>query len=135
MLASYNYRVDTMKDKSFKYYWETTDAKRLHTEKKPSQQSSPQSGILIQAQLPGFKKEEINIRIDGNILQISAHKTEKKEQKGKNFFSHSSSSSLISRSISLPKAINPENLETSYEGGILTIALKRPKKKKRVGVK
>ena len=105
--------------RDFKYYWE---------EQKPSPVS--QSGILIREQLPGFKKGEINIQIDGNTLKISAYKTSKKEQKGENFFLHKSASSSVSRVVSLPQNVNPNDLETSYEDGILTISLKKKKSKK-----
>src|SRR3989338_9135110 len=107
------------KEQDFKYYWEQPD-KNIE---KPSPQ--PQSGILVKEQFPGFKKEEISIRIAGNVLQISAHKAAKKEQKGKNFFFHSSSSSSVSRSISLPSAVNPEDLQTSFKDSVLTVSLKK----------
>ena len=107
------------KEQDFKYYWE---------EQKPSPVS--QSGILIREQLPGFKKDEMKVQIIGNILQISAYKTLKTEKKGKNFFLHKSASSSISRAISLPKNIKPEDLKTSYEDGMLTVSLKKKKSKK-----
>ena len=96
----------------------------------------------VHADLPGVKKDEIEIELTGNILSISAtKKSEYKEQSDKEdettkyYFSERMYGSF-SRSIRLPSHVDEDSVTASYSDGVLNVrVLKLAKsKKKRITV-
>jgi HSP20 family protein len=82
----------------------------------------------VRADLPGVKKEDINVRIDGNLVQIDAEiKQEKdiKESGGKMLRSERYYGS-VSRSFTVAQDVDDTKAKATYEDGVLTLEL--PKK-------
>ncbi len=82
----------------------------------------------VRADLPGVKKEDINVRIDGNLVQIDAEtKGEKefKEEGGKVLRSERYYGS-VSRAFTLTQDVDEAKAVAKYENGVLTLEL--PKK-------
>ena len=82
---------------------------------------------LLEADLPGFKKEDISVDIEGETLTIRAERTEEKEEKdGKgNFVKRERSYGSFSRSFDMT-GIRTEDVSAAYENGVLKLTL--PKK-------
>ena len=76
--------------------------------------------------VPGMKKEDFKIDLDGNMLTISCEKEEKKEQKEAKYTRKEYNYSSFSRSFTLPEGVNREKIDAHYEDGILKMTL--PKK-------
>ncbi len=77
---------------------------------------------LLQAELPGFKKEEINIDLDNDTLRISAvHKEETKEEKD-NFIRQERHYNSFSRCFNV-NGVSKENIKAAYNNGILELKL------------
>jgi HSP20 family protein len=82
--------------------------------------------FTIEVSVPGFKKEDFNIRLDNDVLTISGeHKTED-EEKNKNYTRKEFHYSSFERSFTLPESVNTDAIDAKYENGILNIIL--PKK-------
>ncbi len=82
---------------------------------------------IVEAELPGFAKEDISIDINGGILTISAkHSTEKedKSEDGK-YVCRERSYGSYSRTFDISN-INSDAIDAEYKNGILTLSL--PKK-------
>ncbi|WP_298121738.1 Hsp20/alpha crystallin family protein [Flavobacterium sp.] len=80
----------------------------------------------IELAAPGKKKEDFNIEIDHNVLTISSEsKLEKEESEGK-YTRREFSYSSFRRAFTLPETVNTENINATYENGVLYVAL--PKK-------
>jgi HSP20 family protein len=76
---------------------------------------------IVEAPLPGAKPEDIAITAMGNALTIRyATKGEEKVEKP-NYVRHERYEGEMSRIITLPGPINPENIQAKYERGILTL--------------
>jgi HSP20 family protein len=73
--------------------------------------------------VPGMKKEDFKIDVDGNMLTISSEKQENREEKEKKFTRKEYSYSSFSRSFTLPEEVNQEKINASYEDGVLKISL------------
>lgn len=80
---------------------------------------------LVSLAVPGLKKEDFTIDVDGSMLTISSRKEERREEKDKKFTRKEYSYSSFSRSFTLPEEINREKIEAKYEDGILKISLPR----------
>jgi HSP20 family protein len=88
----------------------------------------------LSAELPGMRKEDINIEVGENSLTVSAeHKSEKKDEK-KNYYYHERTYSGYRRTFALPQEIDPDKVEAEYKDGILKLNMKKvklPEPKKR----
>lgn len=86
---------------------------------------------LVSLAVPGMKKSDFKIDLEGNMLSISSEKEESSEEKDKRFTRKEYSYSSFSRSFSLPEEINQEKIEAKYEDGVLKISLPRKEESKR----
>ena len=77
---------------------------------------------VLQAELPGFNKEDIHVDLKNNILSISAsHNEEKKEEDEKTkYIRRERHSSSYSRSFRVANVL-PEDISASYKDGILEV--------------
>jgi len=75
--------------------------------------------------VPGLKKEDFKIDVDGNMMTISSEKEDSKEEKDKRFTRKEYSYASFSRSFNLPEEINKEKIEAKYEDGVLKLSLPR----------
>lgn len=87
--------------------------------------------IVVKADLPGVKKEDIEVRVDGNLLTIRAEKKfEEKEEEKDRYHRIERYYGVYQRSFTLPDRIDPEKLKARYEDGVLTLTLpKKPEAK------
>lgn len=76
--------------------------------------------------VPGMKKNDFKIDIDGNLLTISAEVEVKKEEKKEEFTREEYNYSSFTRTFTLPDEVNREKIEAVYVDGVLNISL--PKK-------
>jgi len=92
-----------------------------------------EKGYHLEIDLPGVKKENIEISVNDGILTISGErKLEKKEEK-ENYTRIESFFGRFERSFKLPADANLDNIEAKYEDGVLKIFI--PKKQKPEGKK
>ena len=92
-----------------------------------------EKGYYLEIDLPGVKKENIDISVNDGILTISGErKLEKKEEK-ENYVRIESFFGRFERSFKLPPDADLDNIEAKYEDGVLKIFI--PKKKKPAGKK
>ncbi len=80
--------------------------------------------FLLEAELPGFKKEEIKIDLDKDCLTLSAQHAEQQEDKG-NYIRRERRTTGLSRSFDV-SSIDTDHIGATFENGVLTLTL--PKK-------
>ena len=80
---------------------------------------------MVSLAVPGFKKEDFIIDMDGNMLTINSEKEDASEEEDKRFTRKEYSYLSFSRSFTLPEEINREKIEAKYEDGVLKILLPR----------
>jgi len=80
--------------------------------------SNTDKEFKVEFMLPGFKKEEVKLEINNDVLSISA---ERKENK---YFNK------INKSYSLPENLDTENVEAKLEDGVLKILIPKLKEEK-----
>ena len=101
----------------------------------PIDVSETEDEVIVKADLPGFKKDEITVRASENSLEIEAeHKEVKEEKKGKMYRSERKYGKLY-RAIPLPTPVKFEEAKAKIENGVLTVTLpKKEKAKKKIEI-
>jgi HSP20 family protein len=87
---------------------------------------------LIEAELPGFSEDEIDVKVEDNVLSITAPRKieEKKNTKemdtsgtGDKFVMRERRAFGFSRRFTLPRDVDVEQIKGSYKNGLLTLSL------------
>ncbi len=84
--------------------------------------------------LPGFKKDEINVELNDGYLTINAQKGHDEEEKNKagKLIRQERYSGMMSRSFYVGDEITSEEIHGKYEGGVLTLSVPKKEEQKDV---
>lgn len=89
--------------------------------------SEQDGSYLVKAEIPGVRKEDIDVRIDGDLVTISAEtKTEKEQKDNGRVLCKERREGYASRSFTLACPVDEARADASYKDGVLS--LKLPKK-------
>jgi HSP20 family protein len=88
--------------------------------------SEQDGSYLVKAEIPGVRKEDIDVRIDGDQVTISAeNKTERQEKdKGRVIFKERQEG-YASRSFTLACPVDEAHAEAKYQDGVLSLKLNK----------
>ena len=85
------------------------------------------ANYAVKAEIPGVRKEDIDVRIDGNRVTISAEvKKEKEEKDGGRVLRSEREYGYASRTFTLGSAVDDSKADAKYNNGVLELVL--PKK-------
>jgi len=90
---------------------------------------------LVSVAVPGMKRDDFKIDVDGNMLTISCEKEESKEEKDKKFTRKEYNYSSFCRSFNLPDEVSQDKIEAKYEDGVLKLTLPRKEETKKPSAK
>src|SRR5699024_9623383 len=85
--------------------------------------------FLITAELPGMKKEDIDINVENGRLSISGERNTKEESDGKTFHRVETSHGSFDRSFQLPDYVDEETIDANYKDGLLNISIDKAENK------
>ncbi|HKU18086.1 MAG TPA: Hsp20/alpha crystallin family protein [Candidatus Saccharimonadales bacterium] len=95
------------------------------------------TSLIAEVQLPGFKKDDVEVHVHDGILEIKGEKHEKEENKDtkRNYMMRESHESFY-RSIRLPKVADGDNVTAQFANGMLkvTVPFKELPKPKKVAI-
>jgi HSP20 family protein len=86
--------------------------------------------ITVKTELPGMKKEEIDVSLDGNTLTISGERKSEEEKKDRETYRSERYFGRFQRSITLPTPVETTKIEANYREGILTVSLPKSEEAK-----
>ena len=90
------------------------------------------SAYAVEAEMPGVKKDDVHVTVDGSMVTISGEvKKEKEEKKGDQVVRSERYFGKVERSFSLPHDINETAVSAKYEDGVLKLSL--PLREQRAG--
>jgi HSP20 family protein len=87
--------------------------------------------FTIEVDLPGVKKEDINLSVEGDYLIVTAERKMKKEVKKEDYYLMEGLYGKYARSFYLPDDIDRDSIEAKFEDGRLTITFEKVASKKR----
>ncbi len=96
-----------------------------------------QDNVLVRADLPGLKKEDIDLSILGSTLTIKGEKKSESEVEEENYHRVERSYGLFQRTVELPSDVDESRVDASYKNGVLEVKLpkKEAVKGKKIAIK
>ena len=91
--------------------------------------------IIVKADLPGVKKDDIVIDLTDDSIEILAKFEEETEEEGVNFIKKERRYGEARRSLILPEAVKVKEAAAKFDNGVLTVTLPKLEEKKRFQVK
>jgi HSP20 family protein len=79
--------------------------------------------IVLKAEIPGMKKEDLELTIENGILTIKGEKKEEKETTEENFYRVERAYGHFFRTFTLPNKVNVEKIHAVYTDGILMVEM------------
>lgn len=86
--------------------------------------------IVVHADVPGFKPEEVKIEISDGVLTISGEREESKEENEKNYIRRERRYGSFSRSIALPSGVDPGAVKATTHEGVVDVTVPLPEEAK-----
>ena len=94
-----------------------------------------EDSIVVRAEVPGCKAEDIEISVYGNKLTISGEKKLSDEKKGKGYYHVESTYGSFRRELTLPTDVEQDKIDAVCKDGVLSITLPKAVKAKTIKVK
>ncbi|MBN1856756.1 MAG: Hsp20/alpha crystallin family protein [Dehalococcoidia bacterium] len=93
--------------------------------------------VVVKAQLPGIKAEDVDISVLGDILSIKGESCEEEQVKEESYFRKEMRCGSFSRSLQIPVPVSVDGAEAVFQNGVLTLTLPKTEvvKPKQVQVK
>lgn len=93
--------------------------------------------IVLEAELPGMKAEDVNISIENNVLTLYGERKFEKKDEQDNFHRVERSYGSFTRSFTLPPTVSSESADAEFENGVLrlTLAKREEAKPRRIEIK
>jgi HSP20 family protein len=79
--------------------------------------------LVVKADLPDIKPEELDIRVENNILTIRGERKFEKKVDENNYLRVERAYGSFSRSFSLANTVNTEAIQADYQNGVLTLSI------------
>jgi HSP20 family protein len=83
--------------------------------------------LVVRADLPGIKPEEVKIEVDDDILTISGEHEERKEDTDKDYVRRERRYGSFSRSVALPGGVDAKKIAASTRDGVVEVTVPLPK--------
>jgi HSP20 family protein len=86
--------------------------------------------LVLRFDLPGIRREDVSIEVDGRTLTVSGERKEEKEENHEGYYSRERLIGKFSRSFMLPENVDESKIEAEVKEGVLTIKVPRPAEQK-----
>ena len=86
--------------------------------------------IILKAELPGIKKEDVSVEVKDNILTLKGERAEEKEIKEKTYYRKERAFGTFNRAFNLQHRIQPDKIKARFKDGVLEIEIPKPEEEK-----
>ena len=93
--------------------------------------------VIVRAEMPGLKREDIDVSVHGNVLTLSGEKKEEAEPREGACYCSERRYGSFRRDITLPAEVDADKVEATYKDGVLTLTLPKVEeaKTKKIAIK
>jgi HSP20 family protein len=86
--------------------------------------------VVVEAQLPGTKPEDIDVRVERGTLTIRAETKADEERQERSYLVREHRRGTLERSLRLPETVDPDACQASFENGVLRLTFPRSEQAK-----
>jgi len=97
--------------------------------------SETDNNVEIRCDLPGVRKDDIDISVSGNLLTIKGEKQDEKEEKESTYYRRESWNGSFQRTVSLPESVDADKAKAEMRDGILHLTMPKREEEKRKQIK
>ena len=86
--------------------------------------------FVLRADLPGMAEDDVKIELEDSTLTISGERRIERESEDEGFYRAERATGSFSRSLTLPKGIDPEAVSARFDRGVLEVRIPKPAERK-----
>ena len=90
--------------------------------------------LVVRADIPGIKPEEVKIEVEDDILTVSGEHEEHKEEKDKHYVRRERRYGSFRRSMTLPPGVEAKSIKAKTHDGVVEVTIPLPKQAKKEAV-
>ncbi|TKX75667.1 Hsp20/alpha crystallin family protein [Halorubrum sp. GN11_10-6_MGM] len=79
--------------------------------------------FVVMADLPGFDRDGIDVRVDDGRLAIAAERDAEREDTDRRYIRRERRHESVTRTVDLPATVRPEDATATYRNGVLTVTI------------
>ena len=92
--------------------------------------SETENAYDVRVDMPGMKPENFDIQVQGNVVRVSGHREEEKDQEDATYHCIERQTGSFSRTVTLPCDVNEDEVAAEYINGVLSVKLPKSDKAK-----
>ncbi len=86
--------------------------------------------LVLRADLPGLRREDVNIEVKDGVLTISGERKDEHEEKVDGYYRVERTFGSFARTLTLPKGIEAEGIAADFADGVLEVKIPKPEDRK-----
>jgi HSP20 family protein len=86
--------------------------------------------LVLRADLPGMSRDDVNIEVKDGTLTVSGERKAEHEEKSEGFYRLERAFGSFSRSLSLPRGVDPDAVTAGFADGVLEVRIPKPAERK-----
>ena len=87
--------------------------------------------LVVRADIPGIKPEEVKIEVEDDILRVSGEHEERKQEKDKHYVRRERRYGSFYRSIELPRGVKAKDIKAKTHDGVVEVTIPIPEEGKK----
>jgi len=129
-VAALQDRINRIFDESFSRTADVDDDISMSAWKPSVDIYETDEAIILKAELPGIKKEDVSVEIKDNVLTLRGERVEDKEIKEGSYFRKERCFGTFSRAFNLQHRVQPDKIKARFKDGILEVEIPKPEEEK-----
>jgi HSP20 family protein len=86
--------------------------------------------FVLRADLPGMSEEDVKIELEDGTLTVSGERKAEHQENEEGYYRVERAFGSFSRSLTLPKGVNPDEVSASFDRGVLEVRIPKPEERK-----
>ncbi|MFX1350868.1 MAG: Hsp20/alpha crystallin family protein [Promethearchaeota archaeon] len=127
--------IDSMFKDFFGTRFSESDLSEADVWTPPADITETENEIIITADIPGVSKEDIDLRISEDTLEIGAQVRHEEKEEDQGYLRQERRYRRFYRRLPMPMAVKPEEAKAKYNNGVLEIRIPKIEPKKKVSVR
>jgi HSP20 family protein len=86
--------------------------------------------FVLRADLPGLSEEDVKVEVEDNVLTVSGERRHEQEDAKGGYYRVERATGSFARSLTLPKGVDAEAVEASFDKGVLEVRIPKPEERR-----